>query len=128
MSVEAAATIGSTVIRYLSPTISPYYAVASSGVVSILLTCEGIPSWIVWLSVALPIYSVLVFSVWLSQKSTAVAGADDGVDQLKIARSIAISGALISLVLAVRDNTFVQKQYYIGIIWFACIAQMAERS
>lgn len=116
-----ATSFATTILSYFSPAKSPFYGVIAFGTVALILSAERIDK-MPWLSVAIPIYVVLVLSLVLSLKYRPNFEEGQGEDQMMFARSFAISSALLALVLTARSVQDDNLAFWTNYV--ACLAQV----
>ena len=112
-------SFGKAVLDYFSPSRSPHYSIIVAGSVALVLSCEGIQQTRWWL-VAIPVFLVVAVSLALSFESKA---PEEGhKDQLLFARSLSVSGALLSLVLTEKEVGGLKWAFFST--YAACLIQL----
>jgi hypothetical protein len=112
-------SFGKAVLDYFSPSKSPHYSVIVAGSVALVLSCEGIPQPRWWL-VAIPVFLVVAVSLALSFENKAPK--EGHKDQLLFARSLSVSGALLSLVLTEKEVGSLAWAFFST--YASCLAQL----
>lgn len=117
----SAVPIGNAILAHFNPAKSPFYGVIAFGTAALLLTCQGIaPAH--WQAVSVPIWCVLAIAWSLSLNDAHTFEPGQHEDQLRFARSLSISGALLALVLTARAVDAQPMAFWLNYI--ACFFQV----
>lgn len=116
-----ATSFATTILSYFSPAKSPFYGIIAFGTIALILSANRIDK-MPWLSVAVPIYCVLLLSLRLSQRVKPNFDAGQGEDQLMFARSFATSSALLAFVLTARSVQGNDLAFWTNYV--ACLVQV----
>jgi len=96
MSATAALTYAETVLRYFSPSRSPFYAIIAAGTISLEFAYRELEGSR-WYIVASIIMIVLGIGSWFSLTDKAKMTKEEYIDQLFFSRSICVSSAVIAV-------------------------------
>lgn len=109
-------SIASVAFRYFSPSTSPFYLVAASGSIALILTCNEDLRLPQWYYVVAPIFLILLLVVMLAFKSRSPFETEETDRQLRFARSFGVSSALLCLVSAALsvDKDELQKYFWLS--------------
>ncbi len=118
--------LATSLASYFNPSKSPFYSVAVIGAVALFLSSDKIPPN-EWLYVFIPIWVVLLLTYVLTLRAKPNFLDDDKDatreydEQVKFARSLSISSALLCLVFAAREVSGLPFK----LVYVACLVQIA---
>jgi hypothetical protein len=102
-TVTTTFTFADAVLRYFSPSRSPYYLVVVAAVAALVLSCAGLEREGRWYAVALPAVVVLAVSLALALVTRGSFSPEEQEEQLRFVRAMSISAALLWMVFVVRS-------------------------